>query len=301
MKVLITGATGLIGGEIVRQCLQKNWTVHYLTRSQDNIETKENYKGFLWNVDKQEIDIDCFSGVNKIINLVGAPITERWTDDNKAEILSSRVDSLKLLRKSIKKTTTDIDQIISASAIGVYPSSLTNYYKESNERESETYLGEVVEKWENEVDKFDSLGIKTTKIRIGLVLSEKDGALPKISKPIRYYGGAAFGSGEQWQSWIHLEDLARIFLFVAEHSISGVYNGVAPNPVTNETLTKEIANVLDKPLLLPNIPKIFMKVALGEMHIILFESQRVSSEKIESEGFNFNYPNLHPALVDLLK
>lgn len=301
MKVLITGATGLIGSEIVKQCHQRNWTVHYLTRSKENIETKDNYKGFLWDVDKGEIDGNCLSGVTKIINLVGSPVAKRWTKENKKEILSSRTDSLKLLRNTIKQSSAEIEQIISASAIGVYPDSKTKYYTESYPKTSDTFLGDVVEKWENEVDEFKSLGIKTAKVRIGLVLAEKDGALPKIAKPIEHFAGAAFGSGDQWQSWIHIEDLGRIFLFVAEHELSGIFNGVAPNPVTNDTLTKEIANTLNKPLILPNVPKIFMKIALGEMHIILFESQRVSSEKIESEGFNFNYSNLKPALTNLLK
>ena len=119
-------------------------------------------------------------------------------------------------------------------------------------------------------------------------------------KPIKFGAGAAFGSGKQWQSWIHIHDLANLFLYVIENHLKGVYNGVAPNPVSNKELTRTIASVLKKPLFLPNIPKFVMKLILGEMHIILFESQRVSSKKIESKGFYFEYHHLKPALEDLL-
>ena len=127
-------------------------------------------------------------------------------------------------------------------------------------------------------------------------MSKDGGALVEMAKPIKMYVGAAFGSGEQWQSWIHITDLARMFLFAVKHQLVGVYNGVGPNPVTNTKLIKEIAKVLQKPLLLPNIPKFPMKVILGEMSYILFASQRVSSKKIEDEGFVFQYQNICRAL-----
>ena len=158
----------------------------------------------------------------------------------------------------------------------------------------------MVEQWEAAVDDFKSSGLDVCKIRIGLVLSEKGGALPEIVRPIKFGAGAAFGSGEQWQSWIHINDLAQLFLYAVNQSLIGVYNAVAPNPVNNTELTKASARVLSRPLILPNIPKFAMKFALGEMHILLFESQRVSSLKIEQEGFEFKFPNLEPTLQDLL-
>jgi uncharacterized protein (TIGR01777 family) len=133
------------------------------------------------------------------------------------------------------------------------------------------------------------------------VLSNTGGALQEIVKPIKYGLGAAFGNGKQWQSWIHLYDLASMFLYVLTENLGGVYNGVAPNPVNNQELTKVAASVLSRPLIMPNIPKFFMKFVLGDMHILLFESQRVSSKKIESKGFEFKYNYLEPALNDLLK
>ena len=159
----------------------------------------------------------------------------------------------------------------------------------------------MVKAWEKAVDGFSELDINVSKVRIGLVLAENGGALQEMVKPIKLGAGAAFGTGKQWQSWVHIHDLANLFLYVLQKNLSGVYNGVAPNPVSNQELTKTIATVLKKPLFLPNIPKFFMKLVLGEMHTILFDSQRVSSKKIEDKGFYFKYHHLEPALEDLLK
>ena len=301
MTILITGATGLIGQEIVKQCHAEGITVHYLTTSKSKLSTDTNYKGFYWNPNNNEIDHTCFEGVSAIINMVGASISKRWTASYKKEILESRTKTAQLLQDTIKTHNYKIDQVVSASAIGIYPTSLVNYYEEDNTEISESFLGKVVHEWEAAVDGFKSLGCKVAKIRIGLVLAEEGGALPEIVKPIKFGAGAAFGSGEQWQSWIHVEDLAALFVFALQNNFEGIYNGVAPNPVSNEELTKAAASVLSRPLILPNIPKFAMKLVLGEMHILLFESQRVSSQKIEATGFNFKFANLRPALEDLLE
>lgn len=300
MKVLVTGATGLVGKAIVKQCHAQGITVHYLTTSKDKIEVTENYKGFYWNPAKQEIDINCFNGVDAIINLAGATISKRWTKAYKEKIIDSRLDSLQLLKTTIKKENIKINQLISASAIGIYPDSLTNYYEENYESFSLNFLGEVTKQWEKAADSFLEIGVLVTKIRIGLVLDKNEGALPQLIKPINFGFGAALGSGFQWQSWIHKKDLARIFMHSLEHNLEGIFNAVAPNPVSNQELTRVIAKTLKKPLILPNIPSIFLKLILGEMHLLLVESQRVSSNKIEAEGFDFNYPNLLPALENLL-
>jgi len=300
MKVLITGATGLVGDAIVAQCKKQSISVHYLTTSKEKIQTTENYKGFYWNPAKQEIDKACFEGVDAIINLAGAQISKRWTQSYKQNILNSRLQSLQLLRSTIKKENINIKQLVSASAVGIYSDSIINYYEEGSSDKSSGFLGEVVHSWEKAADEFLDLGILVTKIRIGLVLDSNQGALPEMVKPIKFGVGAAFGTGLQWQSWIHIKDLAKIFVHVLEHELDGVFNAVAPNPVTNKELTKAIARTINKPLWLPNIPKIVMKLVLGEMHVLLFESQRVCSKKIIDSGFNFRYVNLKPALEDLL-
>lgn len=301
MRVLITGATGLIGGEIVKLCHQKSIDVNYLTTSKSKILQKENYKGFYWNPKANDIDTECFADVDAIIHLAGATVSNRWTEAYKKEILNSRKDTTALLIDTLKGMPHNVKQIVSASAIGIYPDSLVNYYDQSFNEYSNSFLGEVVQVWEGAVDEFSKLNITVSKIRIGLVLSDKGGALQEMVKPIKLGVGAAFGSGKQWQSWVHIEDLSSLFLYVLQNNLNGVYNGVAPNPVSNQELTKTIANVLNKPLFLPNIPRFVMKLILGEMHTILFESQRVSSKKVESQGFYFKYHHLEPALENLLK
>jgi uncharacterized protein (TIGR01777 family) len=300
MKVLITGATGLIGKEIVSYCHTYDISVHYLSTSKDKLKDQPNYKGFYWNPKLNIIDTTCFEGVDAIINLAGATIAKRWTAAYRNEILESRTKSLQLLKEAFSTTNHKVKHIISASAIGVYPDSLTNYYDESTTEISKSFLGDVVKAWEDAVDAFETLDMKVSKIRIGLVLAESEGALPQIAKPVRYGFGAAFGDGKQWQSWIHVSDLARIFVYVLQNELEGVFNGVAPNPVTNTELTKAVARTLKRPLWLPNIPQFFMQLVLGDMHILLFESQRVSSKAIEEEGFDFDYHHLQLALEDLL-
>jgi uncharacterized protein (TIGR01777 family) len=297
--VLITGATGLIGQEIVKVCHAQNITVHYLTTSKKKLSTTDNYKGFYWNPKTNEIDVSCFQGVTTIINLVGATIAKRWTDSYKKEIITSRTHTAQLLHDTIKENNFNVKQIVSASAIGIYPDSLTHYYEENEKTISTSFLGQVVDQWETAVDQFKSLAIKVVKIRIGLVLSKDGGALPEIAKPIRFGAGAPFGNGDQWQSWIHVNDLARLFVFAVSNDLDGTYNGVAPNPVSNTDLTKAVAKTLHKPLFLPNIPKFAMKLALGEMHILLFESQRVSAAKTENIGFDFDYHHLESALLEI--
>lgn len=290
----------MVGQELVKLFHEKGIVVHYLSRSKSKLHNDANYRGFYWDIDAQFIDTACFEGVSTIIHLAGASIAKRWTKSYKEKVLDSRIESARLLKNTIKSREIAINHFISASAIGIYPSSLTHYYEEDYQQVSDTFLGEVVEHWEDAADAFEELGCLISKIRIGLVLSEKDGALPQMARPVKLGLGAPFGSGEQWQSWIHLKDLAAIFLFVAEEELKGVFNGVAPNAVSNTELIKTIASVLSKPAFLPNVPEFLMHLILGEMATILFESQRVSSQKIESEGFVFEFPNLRPALEDLL-
>ncbi|NCO64021.1 MAG: TIGR01777 family protein [Flavobacteriales bacterium] len=301
MRVLITGATGLIGKEIVRLCHKQAMDVHYLTTSKSKISNQQNYKGFYWNPKNNEIDIQSFENVDTIFHLAGATVSKRWTSSYKQEILSSRLEATQTLVNALKNNPNQVKHIISASAIGLYPDSISNYYEEDHSKGDDTFLSNVVKQWEAAVDEFSNLNMMVSKIRIGLVLSNKGGALPEILKPIKLGLGSSFGTGQAWQSWIHINDLARLFLFVYMHHLEGAYNAVAPNAVSNQELTKLCAKVLDKPLFMPNIPKILMKLVLGEMHTLLFLSQRVSSKKIEEAGFEFKYHHLQPALEALLK
>lgn len=301
MKVLITGATGLIGKEIVKILHAKGIAIHFLTTSPEKIKSKSNTKGFYWNPKTGEIDENCLLGVDAIIHLAGASIANRWTKKYKEEIVESRVLSSNLLFQLLKTQPHQVKQIISASAIGVYPDSLDINYHEEFDKFEDTFLANVVLKWEESVQQFSRLGLNVCKLRIGLVLSKKGGALPQLVKPIRFGLGSVIGSGKQWQSWIHAKDLARMFVFGLEHNFNGTFNAVAPNPVTHKELMFTIARVLKKPLFFPNTPKIVLKLILGEMHTLLFESQKVSSTKIQENGFHFQFTFAEEALKNLLK
>lgn len=300
MRVLVTGATGLIGKDVVKHCLEQGMDVHYLTTDISKIIKEHKYRGYYWNPSKKEIDATCLQGVEAIIHLAGASISKRWTKKNKRAILSSRVESTQLLVDTLIKHPHRVKHVISASAIGIYPDSLSNYYDESHSAGDDTFLSRVVRQWEAAVEAFSTLKIAVSKIRIGVVLSDRGGVLPAMIKPMRLGLGTAFGSGNAWQSWIHITDVSRIFLYVLTHHLQGVYNAVAPNPVTHQDFIKHCGRVLNKPLWLPNIPKGIMKLVLGDMHLLLFLSQRVSCKKIEAAGFEFRYHHLQPALENLL-
>jgi len=298
--VLITGATGLVGKALVKRCLSQGFKVHYLTTRKSKITLQENYKGFYWNPQLDSIDISCFEGVDIVINLAGSSIAQRWTKASKSLILSSRKKALELLHSSIETHNFRVKHIISASAIGVYPDSKTRYYEEDFQGTDVSFLRTVVRSWEGALKPFKSLGIKTTALRIGIVLDTHEGALPKISGPIKAYIGSALGSGEQWQSWIHIDDLVRMFMFVLETKLEGVFNAVAPNPVQQKDFVQSVANVLERPIFFPKVPEFLLNFTLGEMSAIALESQRVSAQKIQDLGFKYNFHELDAALDDLL-
>jgi len=299
MRILITGVTGLIGNELSLLLLQNGVSIHYLTTSKNKIEDEPNYKGFFWDPEQGIIDENCLMGVDAIIHLAGASIAKRWTDIHKQEIIESRIVSSNLLFKALKSNPHQVKQIVSASGIAIYPNSDSVIYTEDSKEIDDSFLGTVVLKWEESVDKFKLLNIKVCKLRTGMVLSNKGGALPEMIKPIQFGLGASIGSGNQVQSWIHIHDIAALYFFVIQNSLEGVYNAVSPNPISNAMLTKSIAEVLHKPLFLPNIPRFVMKGILGEMNELLFEDKNLSAQKVIDRGFVFKYSNINKALVNL--
>lgn len=301
MKILIAGATGLIGQEIVSQCKEEGIYVNFLTTRIEEVKEQKECQGFYWNPKKGEIDINAFEGVDAIINLAGASIAQRWTRKRKKAILQSRVETSELLFKSLQRTPNTVKHYVSASGVSGYPSSLDHLYDETYEPMDSTFLGQVVTQWEAAADAFTGLGLTVSKIRTGIVLSEKEGALPKLIKPIKMGFGSALGNGEQWQSWIHIYDIAAIYLFVIKHSLAGVFNAVSPNPVTNKKMIQVLANHFRQSLWLPNVPQCFLRLVLGQMADVVLESQLVSSEKLVSQGFQFQFVNLEHAIEDLLE
>lgn len=301
MRVLITGATGLVGKELVSRLLKSGYSINYLTTSKKKIQHTELYQGYYWNPEKGEIDSACLDNVGTIIHLAGATISKRWTSSYKQEILESRVLGVNVIANLLKNTDNDVHQFITASATGIYPSSTKTFYTEDSTERDNSFLGMVVQKWEAAADAVATLDIKVAKIRTGLVLSGKSGVLKELATPVKLGFGAAFGSGNQMQSWIHIDDLVGIYIHALMHGLEGAYNAVAPHPVTQNEMVKTIADVLNKPLFLPNIPRFVMKLALGEMSTLLYDSQNVSARKIVATGYQFKFLSLESAVVNALK
>lgn len=300
MRVLITGATGLVGNELVSLLLNRGIQINYLTTSKSKIRKEDSYTGFYWNPEKGVIDEDCINGVDVIIHLAGAPIAKRWTESYKKEILNSRTATTNMLYDLLKSKENNVHQFISASAIGIYPDSMDEVYSEDNTGVDNSFVGKVVEKWEEVVAKIKELKIRVAKIRIGLVLSAKGGMLAELAKPVSYGVGSAFGSGKQIQSWIHIEDLVEIFFYVLNNEMEGVFNAVAPYPVSQNDLVKCVAKVLKKPYFMPNVPKFVMKMMLGDMSMLMFTSQNVSAKKIIATGYQFKFLSLEKAIANEL-
>lgn len=297
-KVLITGGSGLVGTELSSLLKDKGYEVAHLTRSK-----KEGYpyKQFKWDIDRKQIEDEAIHFADVIIHLAGAGVADKkWTDKRKKEIVESRTESASLLYNTIKNMPNEApSQIISASAIGYYGMDTGDKLVNEESNSGHDFLAEVTKKWEDSVDQFELLEIPTAKIRIGIVLTDKGGALPQLAQPIKLMAGAPLGSGGQWMSWIHIEDLARLFLHVQEKKLSGVFNGVGTTPATNKELTKAVAKVLNKPLILPNVPAFAMKLLLGEMAQMVLGGNKVSAEKISNNGFDFKFENLEDALKDI--
>jgi len=299
-NIIITGGTGLVGGEITKILLKKGHRVRHLSRRAANSAEIVTFK---WDIENEYIDEAVFAGVDYIIHLAGAGIADkRWTDDRKQVILESRVNSTKLLYRYAKQLSLKIKGFISASAIGYYGMDTGDRLMKETGPPGEDFLAEVTKNWESTVGAFEEINTRTVVFRIGIVLSEKGGALPRIAAPIKWGLGAPIGSGDQYLSWVHIRDLARMFADSLENqSFNGIYNAVAPNPATNREFTKAAAEVLNKPLILPNVPGFALKLIMGEMAEMILGGNKVSSEKVENQGFVFEFQALKPALKDLLK
>ena len=300
MKVLITGATGLIGSRIVKDCLERDIKVNFLTTRKNKIDTFPGCNGFYWNPQKNIIDLNCFNQVDSIINLSGASIFRIWTKKNKELILKSRVQSLNFLRKQLIENNIKIQSIVSASGIGVYPSSYDEEFNENEPKRSCYFLSDVIKEWEKATMSFERIVEKVSIVRIGLVLSSRGGVLKQTMQPMSFGLGVYFGSGRQWQSWIHIKDISQIFIYVIKNKLSGLYNGVAPNPISNYEFTMTISQIKKYVLFIIPLPRFFFKLIFGDMHIILFKSQKVSSKKIEQAGFNFKFRKLKNSVKDIL-
>jgi uncharacterized protein len=297
--VLITGGTGMIGKRLTELLQEKGYEVAYLSRKQESIP---NVKVYRWDVEKNWIDNNALINADYIIHLAGAGIADsRWTDKRKQEIIQSRTSTIELIARELQGRPYKVKAFVSASAIGFYGADTGDKRLTEQNASGSDFLAHVTRHWENASELISHVGIRTTKLRIGVVLSNKGGALPKIMMPIRWGVGAPLASGKQWMSWIHLDDLCRLFITALENEKwHGVYNAVAPTPVTNEELTRQIANVIHRPLWMPHIPAFTLRLLYGEMANVVLGGNYVVNQRISSEtNFTYQFNDVHQALADL--
>lgn len=298
--ILITGGTGLIGQRLTELLLEsKNYKIRYLSRKKRPIKDVEVFE---WNPQAGKIDGAAFEGVDAVVHLAGAGVADkRWTESRKEEILKSRTKSTELIAQTIQSLPNAPKVVVNASAIGYYGINTGDQLLHEDSPAGNDFLAEVTSKWEEASQEIEKQGIRTVKIRVGVVLSPHSGALTKLLQPVRLGLGAPLGSGDQYMSWIHIDDIARIFVKALEdETMQGVYNGVAPMPVTNAEMTKKLASVVHRPAFLPNVPAFILKMMLGEMASIVLEGNKVACDKIVNAGFEFQHPDLTNALKDLL-
>lgn len=303
MKFLITGGTGNIGSFLINNILSKGYSINYLTRNQTKIKKSSKSNGFYWDPCKQIIDEKCFDGVTHIVHLSGESISKRWTKKRKKNIISSRLLTTQLLFKSLSKysSSSKIEHIVCASAIGIYESSFDKIYDEKLISNGKTFLQKVVKKWEKELLNFKKLGIGVTIFRIGLVLSKNGGILKTLQIPTKLNIAAPIGNGNQYQSWIHEYDLSNMIMESMLNKWVGVYNAVSPNPVKQKEFIKLYSKSLNKISLPIPIPKFIIRLIFGEMSVLIFNSQYVSATKISNLGFKFKFSKLNEALSNLVK
>ena len=302
--VVITGGTGLIGTALTNALVQKGYEVIILSRSKRS-SLQKNISYNVWNPEKQTIDDEAIRKADYIIHLAGANVAEkRWTEKRKKEIIDSRVKSSALLIKAFNEIPNKVKALISASAIGYYGFDTISSSKPFVETDPpfNDFLGKTVQQWEASIEPAKQLGKKLVIVRTGIVLSNEGGAYKEFKKPLKFGIAAALGNGKQMVSWIHIDDLVRLYIAAIENeNWKGIYNAVAPNPVSNQELIKEIAKQTKKFYITVKFPSPVLKLMLGEMSVEILKSATVSSEKISREGFVFWYPAIKPAVEDLEK
>ena len=297
--ILISGGTGLIGKAITKHLLFLGHEVRVLSR---NPQSSGGVKAFFWNVEKQEIDEAAFVGVEHIIHLAGSGIADkRWTDERKNDILNSRVNSINLICSVIKKNNIKLKSCVGASAVGIYGMETSETIYMESQIGKDDFLTTTCIAWEASYKQIEQFSSKMAIIRVGVVLSKEGGALKKMLPIFKLGLGSAIGNGKQYMPWIHIEDLALVFcegLFNSK--ISGTYNAVTPQHITNLYFSKQLALSLNKPFIMPHVPSFLLKLMYGEMAKVVLQGSRVSDKKLTDSGFVFKFPDLEAALKNLM-
>jgi len=275
-KIVIAGGSGLIGQFLLKILHAEGYDATTLQRPYSSTS---------------------LSGATTIINLAGESLSSgRWTPHKKKMILESRIGVLKSLREILQNNPNTVKTLISASAIGYYGSTTSDQIYQEDDPCGNDFLAAICSAWESAADTFEALGVRVVKIRIGIVLSKQGGALPKLMIPLKFGVSTPLGSGKQWMPWIHMDDLAGIFLYAIRHEdIKGPFNAVAPSHITNRGFMKGLADHYHRLFIPIGVPAFLMNALMGEMATITLEGSRISSEKIVSAGYNFKRPDLKDA------
>jgi uncharacterized protein len=306
--VLITGGTGLIGSALTKALLDKDYNVIILTRSPEKYSLSTSKLSYAkWNIEQQTIDSSAITRPDYIIHLAGAGISDkRWTSKRKKEILESRTRSSQLLIKALKENANDVKAVIGASGIGWYGPAMGETGSEKHpfvetDPPAEDFLGTTCKEWEASLDPVTSLGKRLVKFRTAIALSNEGGALKEFKKPLWFGIAPILGNGKQVMSWIHIDDLVRLYIYAIENEkVQGVYNAVAPYFVTNKKFTLQLAKAIRGRFFVPIfVPSLILDIVVGEVSIEVLKSAAVSSEKIKREGYTFLYPSLSSALHNL--
>ena len=294
--VLITGANGMLAKALANH-LADDYEIRFLSRGTSKLNE------FYWDPSQNIIDSEALVGVHHVIHLAGATIgNKRWTTKRKELILSSRVDSAHLIRKELSKNKQQIESFISISGVGYYGTFTSDKKFDELSPKGNDFLADVCVEWEQANHDFDKEQIakRTAIIRSGVILEKNQGVYKSLSQLIKFGFGSAVGSGKQYMPWIHIQDLVSMFKFILEEpSQHGIFNGVAPQQVTNLQMMQAIAKGLHKSIRLPNVPKFLLKLIYGEMSIVILEGSQVSAEKIVNAGFKFKFDSIDIAIKNL--
>ncbi|MEO5500219.1 MAG: TIGR01777 family oxidoreductase [Ginsengibacter sp.] len=305
--VLLSGGTGLIGSNLTRHLLEKNYHVIILTRDAKMKSGNPKIKYSYWNVKDGKIDEADVNACDHIVHLAGAGVMDKnWSEEYKKIIIESRTKSAALIISILYKQKQKVKSFVSASAIGWYgkkDKDISDQAFVETDLPAEDFLGETCVLWEAAVKPVEELGVRLVKLRTGIVLSNEGGAFTEFKRPLQFGVAAIFGKGKQMISWIHIDDLCRMYVASIENSfMSDSYNAVSPNPVTQKEfmihLAKKMRNLFYTPI---HIPQFILKLLLGKRSTEILKSSNVSCKKIKSTGFTFLYPTLESALDQLLK
>lgn len=303
--ILITGGTGLVGKALSQRLLQAGHSVIVLTRNPGKQKPSHPQLSYAaWDVNAGTIDGNAISQAHAIVHLAGAGVVDKpWTQAYKEEIVSSRVKSSELIIKALQQYPNQVEVVVSASAIGWYGSDKAGHGPfVENDPPNRAFLGETCRLWEASISPVQQLGKRLVICRVGIVLANEGGALPEFKKSLAFRVAGILGSGEQVVSWIHINDLCSIFMKgITDTGMQGVYNAVAPHPVTNRQLNLALAKAMyGKGFIALPVPSFVLKLMMGDRSIEVLKSTAVSATKIESTGFNFAFPNIEAAVADLV-